>query len=107
MATALTMIRLALVVPLAIFMANGDQRHAIFALAALVVALVTDFLDGPIARRTGTVSAFGGTFDPHYRFPLCHLRSVCRSQPRRFPVDPAHLDCGSLCAIFHRLLLDS
>ena len=28
-----------------------------------MVALITDFLDGPIARRRGTVTAMSGTFD--------------------------------------------
>jgi CDP-diacylglycerol---glycerol-3-phosphate 3-phosphatidyltransferase len=63
MANALTAIRLLLVAPFAFFMARGDTRSAAFALAAWVVALLTDFLDGPIARRRGTVSALSGTFD--------------------------------------------
>jgi len=33
------------------------------ALAAWVVAVITDLLDGPIARRRGTVTALSGTFD--------------------------------------------
>ena len=44
-------------------MAKGDRHSAIFALVVWVVALLTDFLDGPIARRRGTVTAFSGTFD--------------------------------------------
>jgi CDP-diacylglycerol--glycerol-3-phosphate 3-phosphatidyltransferase len=63
MANALTALRLFLVLPFAFFMANGDKRSAIFALVAWTVALITDFLDGPIARRTGTVTALSGTFD--------------------------------------------
>jgi len=63
MANALTAIRLLLVAPFAFFMARGDERSAVFALIAWVVALLTDFLDGPIARRRGTVTAFSGTFD--------------------------------------------
>ena len=63
MANALTAVRLLLVFPFAFFMARGDMRTAVFALLAMVVALTTDFLDGPIARRKGTVSAAGGTFD--------------------------------------------
>jgi len=51
------------VLPVAFFMAHGDGRSAIFALVARVVALITDFLDGPIARRSGTVTAWSGTFD--------------------------------------------
>ena len=63
MANVLTAIRLLLVVPFAFFMARGDERSAVFALIAWVVALSTDFLDGPIARRRGTVTALSGTFD--------------------------------------------
>jgi len=63
MANALTAIRLLLVAPFAFFMAKGDIRSAGFALIAWVVALATDFADGPIARRRGTVSALSGAFD--------------------------------------------
>src|SRR5579864_1116864 len=63
MANALTAVRLLLVVPFALFMSRGDERSAILALAAWVVALTTDFVDGPIARRRGTVSALSGAFD--------------------------------------------
>lgn len=63
MANALTAVRLLLVVPFAFFMARGDKASAIFALIAWAVALITDFLDGPIARRRGTITAFSGTFD--------------------------------------------
>jgi phosphatidylglycerophosphate synthase len=63
MANALTAIRLLLVAPFAFFMAKGDMRSAVFALIAWVVALATDFADGPIARRRGTVSARSGAFD--------------------------------------------
>ena len=63
MANALTALRLLLVAPFSFFMARGDARSALFALVVWVVALATDFLDGPIARRQGTVSALSGTFD--------------------------------------------
>src|ERR1700730_16220687 len=63
MANALTAIRLLLVIPFSFFMARADERSAVFALIAWVIALATDFLDGPIARRRGTVSALSGTFD--------------------------------------------
>ena len=63
MANALTAVRLLLVLPFAFFMAQGDRRSAVFALIIWVVALITDFLDGPIARRRGTVTAWSGTFD--------------------------------------------
>lgn len=63
MANALTAVRLLLVAPFVFLMARGDTRSAIFALLVWVVALITDFLDGPIARRRGTVTPWSGTFD--------------------------------------------
>src|SRR5215468_4619515 len=63
MANALTAVRLLLVVPFALYMSQGDERSAIIALFAWVVALITDFLDGPIARLRGSVTAWSGTFD--------------------------------------------
>ncbi len=63
MANALTAVRLLLVTPFAFLMAKGDKRSAIFALVVWVLALITDFLDGPIARQRGTVTAWSGTFD--------------------------------------------
>ncbi len=75
MANALTAVRLLLVLPFAFFMAIGDQRSAIFALVVWVVALLTDFLDGPIARRRGTVTPLSGTFDhtTDFLFVTCGL----------------------------------
>jgi CDP-diacylglycerol--glycerol-3-phosphate 3-phosphatidyltransferase len=63
MANALTALRLLLVIPFSFFMTKGDVRSAVLALIAWAVALLTDFLDGPIARRRGTVTAWSGTFD--------------------------------------------
>lgn len=63
MANTLTAVRLLLVVPFAFFMARPDLRSAVFALIVWVVALATDFADGPVARRRGTVTALSGTFD--------------------------------------------
>ena len=63
MANALTALRLFLVLPFAFFMAKGDARSAMFALIVWAVALTSDFLDGPIARRMGTVTPLSGTFD--------------------------------------------
>ena len=63
MANALTAVRLLLVLPFAFFMAKGDARSAMFALAAWVVAVITDLLDGRVARHRGTVTALSGAFD--------------------------------------------
>jgi len=63
MANALTAIRLVLLIPFAFFMARGDRRSAAIALTLWTVAVVTDFLDGSVARRRGTVTALSGAFD--------------------------------------------
>src|ERR1700732_1283500 len=56
-------------------MSKGDVRFAIFALLVWAAALITDFLDGPIARRRGTVTALSGTFDhtSDFLFVTCGL----------------------------------
>jgi phosphatidylglycerophosphate synthase len=63
MANTLTAIRLVLVLPMAAALA----RPALFApwvvALSLVLAIASDYLDGPIARRTGTASARGMFFD--------------------------------------------
>lgn len=47
---------------LAAVLGNGDSPHPVlFPLAVLVLTL--DAVDGRVARRTGTVSVFGGRFD--------------------------------------------
>jgi phosphatidylglycerophosphate synthase len=63
MANALTAARLLLVIPLGLLVASADPRAPMFAALLMLVAIVTDLADGPVARRTGTASAFGGTFD--------------------------------------------
>jgi CDP-diacylglycerol---glycerol-3-phosphate 3-phosphatidyltransferase len=63
MAHALTAIRLLLVLPFGMLMAEGTERSAALAALVFVAAIVTDLLDGRIARRTGSASALGGTFD--------------------------------------------
>ncbi len=63
MANALTAIRLLLVLPFGILMSAGTERSAVFAALMFVTAIVTDLFDGRIARRTGSVSSLGGTFD--------------------------------------------
>jgi len=75
MANLLTAVRLFLVLPFAYFMAKGDEHSASSALALWVVALITDFLDGPIARRRGTVTALSGTLDhtSDFLFVTCGL----------------------------------
>ena len=63
MANALTALRLLLALPFGILMAAGTERSAVFAALMFATAIVTDLLDGRIARRTGSASSSGGTFD--------------------------------------------
>lgn len=63
MANLLTGVRLLLVLPFAFYMAHGDRRSAVLALLVWTVAVITDLLDGRVARRRGTVTPMGGTFD--------------------------------------------
>ncbi len=63
MANLLTAVRLLLAVPLAFLIVSPDPRAPVVAALAMLVAIATDLADGPVARRTGTASAFGGTFD--------------------------------------------
>ena len=64
MANLLTALRLVLAVPFAFLMASDHGvRHAALAALTLVAAIATDLLDGPVARRRGTATAAGRTFD--------------------------------------------
>lgn len=63
MANALTALRLVLVAPFALFMSRGDTHAAVLTLLIWVIALGTDFLDGPIARRRHSITPMSGTFD--------------------------------------------
>jgi phosphatidylglycerophosphate synthase len=63
MANALTAVRLLLIFPFAFLMTKGGAHEALLALFVIVIALATDFADGPIARRRGTVRPLSGTFD--------------------------------------------
>ncbi len=60
-ANAITGIRAVLTVVLAVLVAQGATATTVVPVAA--VALLTDALDGRVARRTGTASRFGARFD--------------------------------------------
>jgi phosphatidylglycerophosphate synthase len=63
MANALTAIRLALVLPAAAAFARPDLLAPGIVACLLALAIATDYLDGPIARATGTASPRGQLFD--------------------------------------------
>lgn len=61
-ANVLTLSRIALVPPIAWLVYQGGPVWLLVVLVA--VAILTDFFDGKIARRTGTVSEWGKILDP-------------------------------------------
>ena len=62
-AHALTALRLALVVPVAAAFARPELLPPAVVALLLIVAVATDFLDGRVARTTGTASPKGQLFD--------------------------------------------
>jgi phosphatidylglycerophosphate synthase len=62
-ANALTAVRLALALPLAVAFARPEFLAPPFLALLLTVAMVTDYLDGPVARLRGTASPRGQLFD--------------------------------------------
>ena len=63
MAHALTAVRLVLIAPIATGFARPDLIGATTLVCLLCLAVVTDALDGQVARATGTASAAGQVFD--------------------------------------------
>jgi CDP-diacylglycerol--glycerol-3-phosphate 3-phosphatidyltransferase len=63
MANALTFARLLLALPFSLLMLRHDREAASLAALVLGAAIVTDVLDGHIARRRGIASSWGRLFD--------------------------------------------
>jgi len=64
LANRLTMLRVVLAATVFIALMADEPRWHIAAFALFLAAIVTDWLDGWLARRTGTVSPFGKVADP-------------------------------------------
>ncbi|WP_306253684.1 CDP-diacylglycerol--glycerol-3-phosphate 3-phosphatidyltransferase [Parvularcula sp. IMCC14364] len=64
MANTLTLIRIALILPLVICLMQDALVWRWLAVGLFVLAGISDFLDGFIARRTQTTSALGAALDP-------------------------------------------
>jgi len=75
MANLLTGIRLLLVIPVTWGLADRDFLPGFLLLSLIVVAIVTDYYDGIVARRTGTASPSGQLFDhaTDFIFVTCGL----------------------------------
>ena len=63
MANALTAVRLALALPVTVALARPELLAPGVVALLIGLAIVTDSLDGPVARRQGTASASGMLFD--------------------------------------------
>ena len=63
MANLLTGIRLLLAIPSSMAFARSEFMSAFLLLALLFIAIVTDYFDGIVARKTNTASAGGQLFD--------------------------------------------
>ena len=65
LANAISLARLLLLFPLFIFLRHGEREHGnAWALLIMGIALLTDLLDGMIARRMKQVSEWGKVLDP-------------------------------------------
>ena len=75
MANLLTAIRLLLVIPVTLAFALPDLLSPLLLILMLVVAVITDYCDGPLARRLGTASPGGMLFDhsTDFIFVTCGL----------------------------------
>ncbi len=75
MAHALTLFRLFLIFPFVFLMTREDASSAVVTGILFVVAIVSDIVDGPIARRLGTTSAAGQAADhtADFLFVTCGL----------------------------------
>ena len=70
LATAFTTLRLVLILPILYTLANDMP---VIALVLLVIALLTDYIDGEVARRTDTVTQLGSFLDHFADKLLTHL----------------------------------
>ena len=63
MANLLTAVRLALSIPVTLGFAYSEFLSGWVVLLLILIACLTDFLDGKVARATNTASARGQLFD--------------------------------------------
>lgn len=64
LANKITLFRIILVFPFSYFMITGTTSSWVAALAILVIASITDYIDGKVARSRNEVSVLGKLMDP-------------------------------------------
>lgn len=79
----LTIARVLLLPPTVAYLRHPDQRWQ--ALLCLGTAMLTDAIDGPLARSRGEVSQLGKILDPIADKLLLDVTAVTLSQTRKFP----------------------
>ncbi len=63
LASYITLLRIVLIAPIASFIYFGGLLNSILALLFFLIASITDYLDGYIARKTSTETDLGATLD--------------------------------------------
>ena len=79
----LTMLRLALIPVFVVLFCTGYDK---WALITFIVASVTDFLDGYIARKHNLITAFGKLMDPLADKVMVVTALLCQTITGNFPV---------------------
>lgn len=79
----LTMLRLALIPVFVVLFCTGHDKCA---LITFIVASVTDFLDGYIARKHNLITAFGKLMDPLADKVMVVTALLCQTITGNFPV---------------------
>ncbi len=64
LANKLTMLRIALALAMFLALMADARNYHILALGLFLAALITDWIDGYVARKTHSISAFGKVADP-------------------------------------------
>jgi len=79
----LSLSRLVIIVPVCFFLIRDQDNDKYFALGLMVVACLTDFFDGYLARKLNQVSELGKIVDP-IADKICLLSvALCLSSPTR------------------------